>query len=84
MSMTHYLALADGVPGAFGVVFPDAPGCTSMAATRAQALQQSVHALREWLETNESPPARNLEELLMDSDVREQIADGSTLEIVSV
>src|SRR5258705_8927480 len=30
---TRYVALIDGKPGAYGVIFPDLPGCTAMGKT---------------------------------------------------
>jgi hypothetical protein len=31
-SMTRYVALIDGKPGAYGITFPDLPGCTAVGA----------------------------------------------------
>ena len=36
--MARYIALIDGKPGAYGVVFPDAPGCAAMGKTIDEAL----------------------------------------------
>ena len=46
----RYVALIDGKPGAYGVVVPDLPGCTSAAATTDQALRRAVEAVRLWVE----------------------------------
>ena len=45
-----YLAILDEENGAFGVIFPDAPGCTAMGRTREAALRHAKLALAEWIE----------------------------------
>ena len=80
--MTHYIALVDGAAGAYGVVFPDAPGCTAMGTTFEEALKNSVLALSDWVGNDEPPVARSMEELRQDDDVQEQLADGSVFAIV--
>ena len=47
--MAHYLALVEVGGTAFGVVIPDCPGCTAMALTFDEAIQNAVEALREWM-----------------------------------
>lgn len=47
--MTHYIALIDGEPGAWGLAFPDAPGCTAMGETFDEVHANGVEALREWM-----------------------------------
>ncbi|MDP1738336.1 MAG: type II toxin-antitoxin system HicB family antitoxin [Caulobacter sp.] len=39
----------DGRPGAWGVVFPDCPGCCAMGKTVEEALANSAEALADWL-----------------------------------
>lgn len=80
--MSHYIALVDGEPGSFGVVFPDAPGCTAMGLTHEEALQNSVLALAEWVGLDEPPAPRSIEELRADEDVQEQLSDGAVFAIV--
>ncbi len=43
-----YRVLIDGEAGAYGVVFPDLPGCTAMGETVDAALANSAAALRDW------------------------------------
>jgi predicted RNase H-like HicB family nuclease len=43
MSTTRYAALIDGKRGAYGVTFPDLPGCTAMGRT----LDEAFHCKRE-------------------------------------
>ncbi len=48
--MARYVAIVDGKPGAFGVVIPDLPGCTSGGATIDEALRNAVEAVTLWVE----------------------------------
>ena len=48
--MARYVALVDGKPGAFGVVIPDLPGCTSGGPTVDGALRSAVEAITLWAE----------------------------------
>lgn len=47
--MSRYIALIDGEVGAYGVSFPDCPGCVAMGATPDEALANATDALREWM-----------------------------------
>ena len=80
--MAHYVALVDGGVGAYGVVLPDAPGCTAMGATHEEALRNAAVALSEWVEQDVPPAARSIEALRLDEEVKEQVADGSVFAIV--
>ncbi|QAY95092.1 HicB family protein [Methylovirgula ligni] len=78
--MARYTALIDGEPGAYGVVFPDAPGCHAMGDTIEEALSHAREALAEWLEDAREqgfpiPEPRTAEELLKDPEVLEDIAE---------
>ncbi len=42
----RYIALVDGKAGAYGVVIPDLPGCTSAGSTTDEALREAVEAVR--------------------------------------
>jgi predicted RNase H-like HicB family nuclease len=44
----RYTALIDGEHGAYGVSFPDLPGCVAMGATVDDALLAAAEALREF------------------------------------
>jgi predicted RNase H-like HicB family nuclease len=46
----RYIALVDGKAGAYGVVVPDLPGCTSAGSTTDAALRNAVDAVRLWVE----------------------------------
>ncbi len=46
----RYIALVDGKAGAYGVVIPDLPDCTSAGSTTDEALRKAVEAVRLWVE----------------------------------
>jgi len=46
--MARYLAIIDEADGSFGVIFPDAPGCTAMGQTQEEAIDNAIEALAEW------------------------------------
>jgi predicted RNase H-like HicB family nuclease len=79
----RYIALIDGKPGAYGVVFPDLPGCTAMAADLDGALVAATEALGEWVRTVEVaggkvPPPSTAEALRQRPEVAEALADGAS------
>ena len=47
--MLRYPALVDGEEGAYGVVFPDLPGCVAMGHTVSEALLHAEEALRDYV-----------------------------------
>jgi predicted RNase H-like HicB family nuclease len=57
--MARYLAIIDESDGMFGVAFPDAPGCTAMADTQEEAIDNATDALAEWA-TDELVDGRKL------------------------
>lgn len=82
--MSRYVALIDGKAGAYGVVFPDLPGCAAMGKTMDDALANAAEALRDWVETTEEagakvPPPRPLELLRRDLEVKQALAEGAGL-----
>lgn len=87
---TRYFALLDGRPGAFGIAFPDAPGCTAMGKTEDEAIRNGIASLADWLGHSdrnglERPRARGIVELGRDGDVRESIrSDGAVLVSIPV
>ncbi len=85
--MARYIAVVDGEKGAYGVTFPDLPGCTSMGATVDEALRNGVEAVRLWVEETigqggRIPDARTIEELRTDRDFRAEIATGGIIAAV--
>ena len=80
----RFFALIDGKAGAYGVVFPDIPGCVAMGKTIDAALANGADVLRDWFELAEEygetvPPPRSLEKLRRDPDVAAAFAEGATL-----
>jgi predicted RNase H-like HicB family nuclease len=83
----RYTALVDGKAGAYGVVFPDLPGCTAMGKTMDAALANAADALRDWAEVTEDtggqvPAPRSVEALRRDAEVAAALAEGASLAMV--
>jgi predicted RNase H-like HicB family nuclease len=78
--MKRYFALLDGGPGAYGVAFPDCPGCTAMGADYNEAYANAIAALGEWvhdaLVEGEAPAPSTIEALRRDPDVIAAIREG--------
>jgi predicted RNase H-like HicB family nuclease len=69
--MARYIALVDGRAGAYGVIVPDLPGCTSGGHTTDEALRNAIEAVRLWTEDamadgEELPVPRSAEALRVD------------------
>lgn len=80
----RYTVLIDGEAGAFGVVFPDLPGCTAMGVTVEEAIANAGDALRDWMETfsedgRAAPLPRATAAILSDADIRADLALGAQL-----
>src|SRR5216684_3975238 len=85
--MSRYIALVDGKRGAYGVVVPDLPGCTSGGRTTDEALRNAVEAVRLWAEDARAdgeplPRPRTTEALRADAEVAAALAHGAALAIV--
>jgi len=85
--MPRYIALVDGKPGAYGVVVPDLPGCTSGGKTVDVALRNAVEAVRLWAEDARAegetmPRARTIEVIRRDSEVAAALVEGAVLAVV--
>ncbi len=79
--MDRYLALLDGEHGAYGVAFPDCPGCTAMGADQDEAYANAIEALGEWIHdarlAGAAPAPRSVEALRQDPEVAAAIAEGA-------
>ena len=80
--MTSYIGLIDGKAGAYGVYFPDLPGCTAMGATIDKAVANAADAMRDWVDATEKkgdkvPAPRALESLSADDDAAEMLREGA-------
>ncbi len=83
----RYIALVDGKAGAYGVVVPDLPGCTSAGSTTDEALRNAVEAVRLWVEdamhdAEASPAPRSAEVLRADLEIAAALEEGAALAIV--
>ena len=83
----RYIALVDGKAGAYGVVVPDLPGCTSAGSTTDEALRNAVEAVRLWAEDavddgEALPPPRSIEALRADPEIAKTLVEGAALAIV--
>jgi predicted RNase H-like HicB family nuclease len=78
--MTHYAAIIEEEEGkAFGVWFPDLPGCISAGDTLDEAMLNAAEALALWAEAmiesgQKIPPARSLTDLKADPEVAQELA----------
>lgn len=79
--MTRFIGIIDGKDGAYGVVFPDLPGCTSAGATADEAARNAVEAVTLWAEDaiargETAPRARSLAEITVDDDAMADVRTG--------
>ena len=87
--MHRYTALIDGEAGAYGVTFPDLPGCVAMGRTVDGAMLGAAEALREFdADTTANGHAiavpKSTEQLLGEPDVVEALRDGARLASVAL
>lgn len=79
--MERFYALLDGSPGAYGVAFPDCPGCTAMGADENDAYSNAIEALGEWVHDARAagahPAPRGIAALRHDPEVIEALAEGA-------
>jgi predicted RNase H-like HicB family nuclease len=85
--MSRYVVIVDGKPGAFGVVVPDLPGCTSAGASVEDALRNTVEAMSLWAQDARAdgekiPRPRSADKLRRDPDVAAALAAGGVLAYV--
>jgi predicted RNase H-like HicB family nuclease len=86
-TIMRYVAIVDGKPGAFGVVVPDLPGCTSGGKTVDKALRNAVEAVTLWVEDARAdgekiPKPRSAEKLRRDPEVAAALTRGGILAYV--
>lgn len=76
--MKYYYAIVHKNEGsAFGVSFPDLPGCFSAADSEDDILPNAVQALDLWFEDAENVEPRSIDEIR--DAVKEDLADGAFL-----
>jgi predicted RNase H-like HicB family nuclease len=85
--MSRYVALVDGHSGAYGVVVPDLPGCSSGGATVDEALSNTQEAVSLWADEiiaqgGEIPAPRDMEATIGDPDIAAAVGAGAVLALV--
>jgi predicted RNase H-like HicB family nuclease len=80
----RYLAFMDGKAGAYGISFPDLPGCVAMGATPEEALAEATDVLFVWIADAEArgqrvPSPTPLERAKDLEELDEMLADGAVL-----
>jgi len=64
---------------AFGIQFPDAPGCFSAADNMDDLLSNAQEALALWFDGVAEIAFRDISDLMKDPDVKDAMKDGGTL-----
>ncbi len=78
--MATYFAIVEQDEGsAFGVSFPDIPGCFSASDSADDVLPNAVQALELHLEDEIAPKSRDLSDIKADPEVREALEAGAYL-----
>jgi predicted RNase H-like HicB family nuclease len=78
--MTHYIALVHkDSDSAFGVQFPDVPGCFSAADSVDDLVGNAMEALSLWAEDEAMPKPRAIEQIVADPDIAAELAAGAFL-----
>ena len=77
----HYVAVIDkDADSAYGVRFPDLPGCFSAADTFDEIIQNAIEALAFYFEDRAAVPARGIEAVR--GEVAEDLAAGAVLMLI--
>ena len=76
--MRHYIGIVhqEG-ESAYGVHFPDVPGCFSASDEQSDLLPNAVQALALHLEDADLPKVRTMDDLRRDPDVVSDLAEGA-------
>ena len=78
--MTYYIALVHKEKAsAFGVQFPDVPGCFSAADDIDHVVTNAAEALSLWAEDQVLPTPRAVEKIVADKEVAAELAAGAFL-----
>ncbi len=81
--MARYIALIDGEAGAYGVAFPDCPGCTAMGETVDEALSHGAEALREWMADRVAaglaPPEARAADAILSDPAEAEAVEGAVM-----
>lgn len=80
---TRYVAVIDGKHGAYDLIVPDLPGCTSAGTTINEVLRNAAKAVRLWIDDlGTAPHPRAYNDVAADETVKAAIARGAMLAIV--
>lgn len=78
--MKHHIAVVHQESGsAFGIHFPDIPGCFSAADELDELLRNASEAIALHLEDETLPIARSMDEIRRDSQVKADLDEGAFL-----
>lgn len=78
--MKTYIAVVDKEKdSAYGLWFPDVPGCFSAADDGADIIRNGIEALNLHLEGQDAPEARDVDRLIGDEDVADALRAGAYL-----
>ena len=78
--MTYYIGLVHKEKdSAFGVQFPDVPGCFSASDDMDHVVSNATEALSLWAEDMTPPTPRSLEEIVSEADIAADLAGGAFL-----
>ncbi len=78
--MRTYIAVVHkDADSAFGISFPDVPGCFSAADSRDDILANAIDALAMHLEGLDAPESRDPVEVAADPDVKADLQEGAFL-----
>ena len=78
--MTHYIAIVHKDDGsAFGLTFPDLPGCFSAADDERDIVPNATEAIALWADDQPLPEPSGIEALRARADVSAELRDGAFL-----
>jgi predicted RNase H-like HicB family nuclease len=78
--MTHYTGLVHKEKGsAYGVQFPDLPGCFSAADKMDDLIGNATEALSLWAEDEMLPVPRPIEKIVANREIAAELAGGAFL-----
>ncbi len=83
VEMARYVAIFEGEEGAYGISFPDLPGCVAMGTTAHEVWRNAVEVLADWVVemggAEAVPVPRPLTAYRNDPEVKEAMSDGAVL-----
>ncbi len=79
---SYFMIVQKDDDSSYGVYFPDLPGCYAAGDSQDEVLENARLSLRLYVEDlvqdgNALPPARSLEQLMADTDVRQDFSSGN-------